>query len=109
MTQQLVSSLQGFSVLRVIPRATAVNFPKQGDAFEAARAAGVDYLVTGEVRPLGQGARANIQFADLRSGAEIWSKSFDASAQGVQTETDAYEIGDTAAAQISGAISSAEY
>lgn len=109
MTQQLVSSLGKFSLLRVIPRATAANFPKQADAIEAARGAGADYLVTGEVRPLGGGARANIQVADLRSGAEIWSKSFDANAEGVQTETDAYEIGDIAASQIGGVIDNAEY
>ena len=109
MTQQLVSSLGKFSLLRVMPRATAANFPKQADAIETARRAGVDYLVTGEVRPLGEGARANIQVADLRSGAEIWSKSFDANAEGVQTGTDAYEIGDVAASQIGGAIDGAEY
>jgi TolB-like protein len=109
MTQQIVSSLGKFSLLRVTPRATAANFLKQADAIETARRAGVDYLVTGEVRPLGEGARANIQVADLRSGTEIWSKSFDANAEGVQTGTDAYEIGDAAASQISGMIDSAEY
>ena len=53
--QQLTSSLGKFSTLRVMPRATAVNFLKQDDAVEAARKAGVDYLVTGEVRLLGEG------------------------------------------------------
>ena len=75
-------------------------------------AASADYLVTGEIRPLGEGARASIQVADLHTGREIWSKSFDASAEGVRTETDAYEIGDAAAAQIGaypGAISIADY
>ena len=112
MTQQLVSSLGKFSTLRVTPRATTANFLKQDDVSEAARKAGVDYLVTGEVRPLGHGARVNIQVADLRGGAEIWSRSFDASAEGVKTETDAYEIGDIAAAQIGGypgAIAIADY
>jgi TolB-like protein len=112
MTQQLVSSLSKFSTLRVIPHATAANFLKQDDAVEAARKAGVDYLVTGEVGPLAQGARANIQVADLHSSTEIWSRSFDASSEGVKTETDAYEIGDIAAAQIGGypgAISIADY
>ena len=70
--QQLTSSLGKFSTLRVMPRATAVNFLKQDDAVEAARKAGVDYLVTGEVRPLGEGARASIQVADLHSGTEIF-------------------------------------
>lgn len=109
MAQQLVSSLGKFSLLRVTPRATAANLAKQGDAIAAARGAGVDYLVTGEIRPLGEGARANVQVADLRSGAEIWSKSFDATAEGVQTATDAYEIGDIAAAQISNAVENGEY
>jgi TolB-like protein len=111
-TQQLASSLGKFSTLRVMPRATAANFLKQDNTVEAARKAGVDYLVTGEVRPLGEGARASIQVADLHTGTEIWSKSFDASAEGVRTETDAYEIGDAAAAQIGGypgAISIADY
>src|SRR5262249_5406919 len=110
--QQLASSLSKFSTLRVMPRATAANFLKQDDTVEAARKAGVDYLVTGEVRPLGEGARVSIQVADLHSGTEIWSKSFDANAEGVRTETDAYEIGDVAAAQIGGypgAISTADY
>jgi len=109
MTQQLVSSLGKFSVLLVIARATTENFMRQSDAIEAARRAGVDYLVTGEVRPLGEGARANIQVADLRSGAEIWSKPFDVPAEGLRTGTDAYEIGDIAAAQISSAIDNGEY
>jgi hypothetical protein len=65
--------------------------------------------VTGEVRPLREGARANIQIADLRSGLEVWSKSFDATGEGVQTGTDAYEIGDIAAAQINSAIETGEY
>ena len=109
MTQQLVSSLGRFSLLRVIPRATTANFLKQGDPVEKARGAEVDYLVTGELRPLREGARANIQIADLRSGVEVWSKSFDATAEGVQTGTDAYEIGDIAAAQINSAIETGEY
>ena len=109
MTQQLVSSLGRFSLLRVIPRTTTANFLKQGDPIEKPRGAGVDYLVTGEVRPLREGARANIQIADLRSGLEVWSKSFDATAEGVQTGTDAYEIGDIAAAQINSAIETGEY
>ena len=110
--QQLTSSLGKFSTLRVMSRATAANFLKQDDTVEAARKAGVDYLVTSEIRPLGEGARASIQVADLHTGTEIWSKSFDASAEGVRTETDAYEIGDAAAAQIGGypgAISIADY
>ncbi|WP_426437449.1 tetratricopeptide repeat protein [Bradyrhizobium genosp. P] len=109
MTQQLVSSLGRFSLLRVMPRGTAPNFEKQSDAVGTARQTGVDYLVTGEVRPLGEGARANVQVADLRSGAEIWSKSFDANREDIQTGTGAYEIGDAAAAQIGGAIDTAEY
>jgi TolB-like protein len=109
MTQQLVSSLGKFSLLRVTPRATAENFARHDDTIETARKAGVDYLVTGEVRALGEGARANMVVADLRSGAEIWSKSFDASTEGVRTGIDAYEIGDTAAALISSAIDQGEY
>jgi TolB-like protein len=109
MTQQLVSSLGRFRLLRVIPRTTTANFLKQGDPIEKARGAGVDYLVTGEVRPLREGARANIQIADLRSGLEVWSSSFDATAEGVQKGTDAYEIGDIAAAQINSAIETGEY
>ncbi|MGY4225071.1 TolB-like protein/tetratricopeptide (TPR) repeat protein [Bradyrhizobium sp. USDA 4503] len=101
-TQQVASSLGKFSTLRVTPRALSANLSKDGNTIEAARKAGIDYLVTGEVRPSGDGARANIQIADLKTGSELWSRSFDASAQGVQTETDAYEIGDVAAAQIGG-------
>ncbi|MFK4502365.1 TolB-like protein [Bradyrhizobium japonicum] len=112
-TQQLASSLGRFSTLRVIPRATAANFLKEGDdAIKAARKAQVDYLVSGEVHPLGGGARANIHVSDLRTGTEIWSQSFDANAEGVQTETSAYEIGDAAAVQIGGypgAIMNADY
>jgi len=102
MTQQLTSSLGRFSTLRVTQRATAAEFAKEGSAAEAARKAGVDYLVTGEIRLLGEGARASVQVADLRSGAEIWSKSFDADADGLRTSTAGYELGDTAAAQIGG-------
>jgi adenylate cyclase len=109
MTQQLVSSLGKFGLLRVMPRATAAGLARHDDAIETARKAGVDYLVTGEVRPFGEGARVNVVVADLRSGAEIWSKSFDAGAEGVRTGTDAYDIGDTAAALISGAIDQGEY
>ena len=108
-TQQLVSSLGKFGLLRVTPRATAAGLARHNDAIETARKAGVDYLVTGEVRPFGEGARVNVVVADLRSGTEIWSKSFDAGAEGVRTGTDAYEIGDTAAALISGAIDNGEY
>ncbi|MCC8981827.1 hypothetical protein [Bradyrhizobium acaciae] len=102
MTQQVASSLGKFSTLRVVPRALSANISKDGNTVEAALKAGIDYLVTGEVRPSGDGARANIQIADLKTGSELWSRSFEASAQGVQTETDAYEIGDVAAAQIGG-------
>jgi TolB-like protein len=109
LAQQLVSSLGKFSLLRVIPRGTTTNFVKQDDAIEAARKAGVDYLVTGEVRPRGKGPLVNIQVADLHTGGEIWSRSFDASAEEVETGTDSYEIGDVAAAQINGAIENGEY
>lgn len=112
MTHQVASSLGKFSTLRVTPRTLSANLSKEGNAIEAARRAGTDYLVTGEVRPMGDGARANIQVADLHTGAELWSKSFSATAEGVQTDTDAYEIGDVAAAQIGGypgPILSADY
>ncbi|MVT71032.1 hypothetical protein GPL21_38985 [Bradyrhizobium pachyrhizi] len=67
MTQQVASSLGKFSTLRITPRALSANLSKEGNAIEAARKAGTDYLVTGEVRPMGDGARANIQVADLHS------------------------------------------
>ncbi|MGY3445993.1 MULTISPECIES: tetratricopeptide repeat protein [unclassified Bradyrhizobium] len=102
MTQQLASSLGKFSTLRVVPRALSTTLSRDGNTIEAARKAGIDYLVTGEVRPLGDGARASIQVADLRTGSELWSRSFDGTVEGVQTGTDAYEIGDIAAAQIGG-------
>ncbi|MCC8956123.1 hypothetical protein H8B02_22630 [Bradyrhizobium sp. Pear77] len=109
LAQQLVSSLGKFSLLKVVPRATAANFLNDRDPAEAARASGVDYLVMGEVRPLGEGARVNIHVADLRSRAEVWSAFSDISAEGIKTEMDAYEVGDVSASQISGAIDGAEY
>jgi TolB-like protein len=109
MAQQLVSSLGKFGLLRVTPRATAATLARYDDTIETARKAGVDYLVTGEVRAFGDGARANVVVADVRSGAEIWSKSFDANAEGIRTSAGAYEIADTAAALISSAIDQGEY
>jgi TolB-like protein len=112
LTQQLTSSLGKYSTWRVTPRAIASDFAKQPSAAEAARKAGVDYLVTGEIRPLGEGMRASFQVSDLGTGMEIWSKSFDASADSVHFATAGYEIGDIAGAQIGGspgAIISAEY
>ena len=110
-TQQLTSSLGKFSVLRVAPRTVAAAFAKQ-NPMETGRQAGIDYIVTGDVRPVGDTVRASFQVADLHSGQEIWSRFFDANADSARTSTAGYELGDIGAAQIggaTGAILSAEY
>ena len=78
LTDDLISSLSTFSDLQVIARDSSFHY--QGaitTPFELADRLGIEYLIEGSVRRDNERLRINVQLIDSRTGAVLWSGSFD--------------------------------
>ena len=78
LSDDLISSLSTFSDLRVIARDS--TFFYKGTTvtpLELAESLNIGYLVDGSVRRDKERLRINLQLIDARTGAVLWSKSFD--------------------------------
>jgi TolB-like protein/DNA-binding winged helix-turn-helix (wHTH) protein len=110
LTQGMISALGRFSELRVLGRGmTGPHGARVLSAVELGRSLGVDYAVDGNLRRDGEVSRVDVRLSDARTGAQVWSKTFDAKLAGLATED---EISGKASAMIGsywGAIGAAEY
>jgi TolB-like protein len=113
LTQQIISALGRFGELRVLARGASETYKSRFDnATDFGRALGVDYIVEGNLRRDGELCRIDIQLSDARTGAQVWSKIFNANVRDDNLLAIQDEISGQAGAMIGsywGAIGAAEY
>jgi TolB-like protein/DNA-binding winged helix-turn-helix (wHTH) protein len=113
LTQGMISALGRFGELRVLGRGVTKNYGGRApNAIELGRTLAVDYVVDGNLRRDGDLSRLDLRLSDARTGAQVWSKTFEAKlAAGNQLATED-ELSGTASAMVGsywGAIGAAEY
>jgi TolB-like protein len=113
LTQGMISALGRFGELRVLARGvTSAYRGRAPSAIDLGRALGVDYVVDGSLRRNGDVSRVDIRLSDARTGAQVWSKTFEANVAVAHQLTTEDEISGKASAMIGGywgAIGTAEY
>jgi TolB-like protein/DNA-binding winged helix-turn-helix (wHTH) protein len=111
LTQGMISALGRFGELRVLARGvTSAYRGSVPNAIDLGRALGAEYAVDGNLRRDGNMSRVDIRLSDARTGAQVWSKTFEASAANQLATED--EISGKASAMIGsywGAIGTAEF
>ena len=112
LAEDTIGYLGNFSWLRIVGRSAGSSKPG-GDPIEAARQIGADYVVSGNVRSGAAALRVSFQVDDAHSGARIWSKTLQPTAEAIQTGDSEAEIAGRASALIgllnNGPIADAEY
>jgi len=87
MTEQVTDRLSQFAGLRVIARSSVLRFgDREASPAEIGATFGVDYLLEGTVRAVGDSLQTSVQLVEASSGEIRWSRSF------ASTATDAPEI-----------------
>ncbi len=77
-TEDIITELSRFSELLVIARTSSFAFKGQAlDVREAAERLGVQYVVEGSVRRVGERIRISVQLVDGASGGHLWANSYD--------------------------------
>jgi TolB-like protein len=113
LTQGMISALGRFAELRVLARGVTRGYGGRApSAIDLGRILGVAYVVDGTLRRDGGVSRADIQLSDARTGAQVWSKSFEAKLAGADLLATEDEISGKASAMIGsywGAIGRAEF
>jgi TolB-like protein len=113
LTQAMISALGRFSELHVLSRGmTSAYKGHLRSAIDLGRALGIDYAVEGNLRRDGDASRIDIQLSDARTGAQVWSKTFEAKLAVADQLAIEDEISGKASAMIGsywGAIGTAEY
>jgi TolB-like protein/DNA-binding winged helix-turn-helix (wHTH) protein len=113
LTRGLISALGRFGELRVLARgATSAYRGRVPNAVDLGRTLGVDYAVDGDVRRGSDVSRVDIRLTDARTGAQVWSKTFDANITAANLLATEDDISGKAGAMIGsywGAIGAAEF
>ena len=113
LTQGMISALGRFGELRVLARGvTSAYRGSVPNSLELRRALGIDYVVDGNLRNEGEVSRVDIRLSDARTGAQVWSKTFETNLAAANQMATEDEISGKASAMISsywGAIGAAEY
>ena len=78
MTEDIITELSRFRQLHVLARNASFRYRgKDVDVIRVGRELGVQYLVEGSVRRLGERIRITAQLVDARSGHHLWAERFD--------------------------------
>jgi TolB-like protein len=113
LTQGMISALGRFAELRVLARGVTSSYGGRApSAIDLGRTLGVAYVVDGTLRRDGDVSRADIRLSDARTGAQVWSKTFEAKRAGADLLATEDEISGKASAMIGsywGAIGRAEF
>jgi TolB-like protein/DNA-binding winged helix-turn-helix (wHTH) protein len=113
LAQGMISALGRFGELRVLARGvTSAYRGRVPNAMDLGRTLGVDYAVDGNLRRDGDVSRVDIRLSDARTGAQVWSKTFEAKLAVVNQLAIEDEISGSASAMIGsywGAIGTAEF
>jgi TolB-like protein/DNA-binding winged helix-turn-helix (wHTH) protein len=111
LTQGMISALGRFGELRVLARGVTSTYRGRiVNAIDLGRVLGVDYAVDGNLRQDGEVSRVDIRLSDARTGAQVWSRSFEAGVANKLATED--EISGKVSAMVGGywgAIGTAEY
>jgi adenylate cyclase len=76
-TEDIITELSRFNQLHVLARNSSFRYRKDVDMIRVGRELGVEYLVEGSVRRLGDRIRITAQLIDTRSGNHLWAERFD--------------------------------
>ena len=77
-TEDIITELSRFSILYVVARHSSFAFKgEKVDIKEVAEKLGVQYVVEGSVRRVGNRARITAQLIDAETGNHIWSERYD--------------------------------
>jgi DNA-binding winged helix-turn-helix (wHTH) protein/tetratricopeptide (TPR) repeat protein len=113
LAQQIVSELGRFGELRILTRnVTRSHKDRFQSAANLGRELGVDYLVEGNLQQDGELARIDVHLSDVRTSAQVWSKTFKVTITSSNRLAIQDEISGQASAMIGsywGAIGAAEY
>jgi TolB-like protein/predicted Ser/Thr protein kinase len=98
-TEDLVDLLSMVRDLRVRPRGETAAFASANrDVREVGRSLGVDVVVDGSLRRLGDAVRVSVRLVTVEDGFQLWAQRFDRPAAQVLT------VADDAAAAVAGAL-----
>ncbi len=76
-TESIINNLSQLASLRVMPRNSAFRFKKdQTDAKNIALQLGVETLVTGDIKQLGDKLIINARLIDAKDGSQIWGNQY---------------------------------
>ena len=93
----LVSRLSGVQRLVVRPTSSALPFT-DSDPFQAGTALGVDYILDGKIRRIGNRIRVSAQLLSVAENSTSWARSFDAES------ADVLELEDSISEQVAVAV-----
>jgi TolB-like protein/Tfp pilus assembly protein PilF len=78
MVEEIINALSNIPGLRVVSRSSSFAFKrKQADARDIGRKLGVQSLLEGSVRKVGNRVRISVQLVDVAGGHHVWSERFD--------------------------------
>jgi TolB-like protein len=113
LTQAMISALGRFDQLLVLARGvTSAYKGRVPNTTDLGRTLGADYAIDGNLRRDGDGSRIDVQLSDARTGVQVWSKTFAATAGASSPLAVQDEISGQASAMIGsywGAIGATEY
>jgi len=85
----LVTRLSGMQRLLVRPTSSVMRFGENADAFAAGNELGVEFIVEGNIRRVGERIRVTTQLLDVKGNSTRWADKFD------ENFTDVLELEDT--------------
>ena len=85
----LVTRLSGMQRLLVRPTSSVIRFGEDADAFAAGNELGVEFIVEGNIRRVGERIRVTTQLLDVKGNSTRWADKFD------ENFTDVLELEDT--------------
>ena len=86
MTEELAGALARVQGLRVVSRTSVFALKDKGlDARQMAERLGVDFLVEGSLRKIGDRLRLNAQLVSAADGCDLWSESYERTMEHVFT------------------------
>lgn len=85
----LVTRLSGMQRLLVRPTSSVMRFGEDADAFQAGNELGVEFIVEGNIRRVGERIRVTTQLLDVKGNSTRWADKFD------ENFTDVLELEDT--------------
>ena len=89
MADAVITKLSGVRQLQVRPTDVAIRYADpQTDASKAARAMGVDSVLTGRIQRSGDRVRVTVQLVQAADGRTLWAQTFDDNAGSVFTVED---------------------